>query len=77
MCDRISPKCLPGYDIICHGAGQVERNAEGIKNNIPEPLLTTCAQSEGLCWWVRPIGFSFSMTLKVDKLKNFWKETHA
>lgn len=72
MAQRISPKCLQGYDIICTNLGRIERNEEGRKNNIPEPILTTCAQSDGLCWWVKPVGFSFSLTLKVSSVKNFW-----
>ena len=74
MARRISPKCLHGYDIICNGAGRIERNDEGAKNGIPEPVLSACAETDGLCWWVRPIGWSFSMTLKVANLKRFWVE---
>lgn len=73
-CQRISPKCLEGYDIVCVGAGTIERNEKGRKNNIPEPVLSNCVKADGLCWWVKPIGFSYSMTLSVTKLKNFWRE---
>ena len=73
MTQRISPKCLQGYDIICTSLGRIERNELGRKSNIPEPILTTCVESDGLCWWVRPIGFSFSLTLKVSNVKNFWR----
>lgn len=77
MTKRISPKCLQGYDVICTGAGRIERNELGIKNGIPEPVLSTCAETDGLCWWVRPIGFSFSMTLKVANMKRFWQGGEA
>ncbi|MAH29356.1 MAG: hypothetical protein CL959_01570 [Euryarchaeota archaeon] len=77
MTQRISPKCLKGYDIICNGAGRIERNELGKKYGVPEPLLSTCTETDGLCWWVRPLGFSFSMTLKVSRLKNFWQGEHA
>ena len=73
MTTRISPKCLNGYDIICAGHGRIERNEEGVRQNIPEPFLSNCSESEGLCWWVRPIGFSFSLTLQVSTLNRFWK----
>jgi hypothetical protein len=72
MTRRISPKCLAGYDIICTDLGRLERNEQGRRADIPEPILTTCVESDGLCWWVRPIGFSFSLTLKVSKVQNFW-----
>lgn len=77
MTTRISPKCINGYDIICTGCGRIERNAEGVRMNIPEPFLSKCSESDGLCWWVRPIGFSFSLTLQVGKLKGFWKENSS
>lgn len=73
MTHRISPKCLNGYDIICTGHGRIERNSEGARLNIPEPFLSNCSESEGLCWWVRPIGFSFSLTLQASSLQKFWR----
>ena len=73
MTQRISPSYLQGYDVICTDMGRIERNELGRKNNIPDPILTKCARSDGLCWWVKPIGFSFSITLKVTSVSNFWK----
>jgi hypothetical protein len=69
---RISPSCLNGYDVICCGVGQMERNAAGRQGGIPEPVLSHCIASKGLCWWIQPIGFSFSITLPVDQLSAFW-----
>ena len=73
MTQQVSPKCLQGYDIICTGAGRVVRNEWGIKNGVPEPILSKCAETDGLCWWLRPVGFSFSLTLKVANMKGFWQ----
>lgn len=74
MARRISPKCLNGYDIICSGAGRIERNPQGEKQGIPEPIIGSCIESEGLCWWLRPIGFAFSLTLPLARLSGFWKK---
>ena len=68
----IEPKCLKGYK-IARGCGRIERTPEGEKQGIPEPIIDTCCQTEGLCWWLRPIGFSFSLTLPIASIKNFWK----
>lgn len=70
----ISPKCLNGYRIDCKGAGRIERSEEGERMNVPEPFIGNCCQSEGLCWWLRPIGFSFSFTLPVASLRRFWRK---
>jgi hypothetical protein len=50
----------------------MERNAAGRQGGIPEPVLSHCIASKGLCWWIQPIGFSFSITLPVDQLSAFW-----
>ena len=68
----IEPKCLRGYKILT-GAGRIERNDEGVRMNIPEPIVENCCQTEGLCWWLRPVGFSFSITIPVVNVKNFWR----
>lgn len=70
----IYPKCLSGYRVACQGVGRIERTAEGEKQGCPEPIVGNCIQSEGLCWWVGPIGFGYSMTLPVTNIKKFWQE---
>ena len=71
---RIFPKCLDGYSIDCYGAGRVQVTADGEKQGCPEPIIGNCVQSEGLCWWLRPIGFAFSITLPAANIKRFWKK---
>lgn len=73
MAQRISPKCIKGYDIICTNLGRIERNELGHEHGVPDPILTPCVQSDGLCWWLKPVGFSFSITLKVSNIKAFWQ----
>ena len=70
--DWIEPKCLSGYKIYL-GTGRIEVTDEGARMGVPEPIVENCCQSEGLCWWLRPVGFSFSITLPVKKVRNFWQ----
>lgn len=70
---RIHPKCINGYAIDCKGAGRLERTPEGERLGIPEPIVGNCCHSEGLCWWLQPIGFSFSLTLPVANIRKFWR----
>lgn len=71
------PRSLNGYRIDCRGVGRIERTEEGVKQGIPEPLIGKCCQSEGLCWWLRPLNFSFFITLPVGNIKNFWQKKQA
>lgn len=68
----IEPKCLEGYKIFV-GTGRIERTEEGARMGVPEPFAENCCQSEGLCWWLSPIGFSFSLTIPVKGVRNFWE----
>ena len=70
----ITPKCLNGYKVDGRNAGRIERTEEGERQGCPEPIIGSCIQSEGLCWWLRPIGFTFSITLPVLNIKNFWRK---
>ena len=71
----ISPKCLKGYRIDCRGAGRIELNEEGERRGCPEPIVGNCSQSDGLCWWLRPVGFAFTITLPIANLKRFWAKS--
>ena len=68
----ITPKCLNGYKVDARGVGRVERTQEGERHGCPEPIVHNCIESEGLCWWLRPIGFAFTMTLPVANIRKFW-----
>ncbi len=68
----IAPKCLRGYLIDPRGAGRFVRSPEGERYNVPEPIIGYCMESEGLCWWLRPVGWYYSITLPVSKIKRFF-----
>lgn len=74
MKSRINPKCLNGYSIDCRGVGRIERTEEGERLGCPEPIVGNCIQSDGLCWWLRPVGFGFSITLPVINIRKFWNK---
>lgn len=73
---RIQPSCLKGYQIDPSGVGRIELTDEGEKYGCPDPIIGNCIESEGLCWWVKPLGYSYTLTLPVTKLKKFWHQTN-
>ena len=71
----VEPSCIKGYRIVVNGAGKLELTDEGEKYGCPDPFIANCINSEGLCWWLKPIGFAFTITLPVTSLRKFYLQT--
>ena len=64
----IEPPQLPGYRVSRSG---IQVTDYGLKHGALEPQLGR-ARDGALAYWVRPIGFSFSVFIKIEGLKRFF-----
>ena len=64
----IEPPQLPGYRV---SRGAIQVTEYGLKHGAIEPQLGR-ARDGALAYWVRPIGFSFMVFIKLEGLKRFF-----
>jgi hypothetical protein len=65
----IEPEQLPGYRV---SRGAIQVTDYGLKHGAIEPQLGR-ARDGALAYWVRPIGFSFMVFIKLEGLRLFFR----
>lgn len=68
----IEPKELPGYAV---SRDAIKLSEEGAKHGALEPHLGRTENGD-LAYWVKPIGFSFSLRLRIEGLRGFFRGPH-
>lgn len=68
----IEPNELPGYRV---SRDCIALTDEGKGHGALEPHLGRCENGD-LAYWVRPIGFSFSLRLRIEGLRGFFRDAH-
>ena len=69
----IEPPQLPGYRV---SRGAIQVTEYGLKHGAIEPQLGR-ARDGALAYWVRPIGFSFMVFIKLEGFKAVFQWAHS
>ena len=73
MCPEywLEPKILPGYRV---SRSSIQLTEEGKRHGCLEPQLGKNERGE-LAYWVKPIGQPAAIRIRIEGLKNFFRES--
>lgn len=69
----IEPRQLPGYRI---SRSSIQVTEDGLAHGALEPSLGR-TRDGSLAYWIKPIGFSFSLFIKLEGLRRFFRGDSA